>query len=66
MTLTEIGPEPPEDLPPKPAIEDMPSEKGVPAPGDSDEDEIGEIFMAPDDAREDPTVDDQEQPEQEA
>lgn len=47
------------ELPPKPAIEDMPDED---EPVEGSEPVPDEEFLDPEDAREDPTVDDEERP----
>ena len=53
----------PEDLRPKPPIEDMPPEEGVEDDGEEVEVAEGE-YMTPEEADEDDTVDDKESPEE--
>ncbi len=58
--MTTFDPNVPEDdLPPKPPIEDMPPEQGI-EPPEEDVDVPDEDFLAPEEAAQDDTVDDEE------
>jgi hypothetical protein len=66
LTVSDNAPEPelehePDDLPPKPPIEDMPPEEGDEPPADDDEVDVDEAdYLAPEDAAGDETVDNAE------